>query len=76
MLNACKGCNANAKGCGEKGVGWVCKAAGGELKLRVGKTEALRRLAALAFNLNIKHTQDTTHKAPQKIIHGILKPIQ
>ena len=60
----------------EKRVGLGVQAAGGELKLRVGKTEALRRLAALAFNLNVKHTQYTTYKAPQKIIHVILKPIQ
>ena len=42
-------CNAHAKGAGKKGSGLVCKAAKGELKLRVGETEALRRLAALAF---------------------------
>ena len=61
MLNVCKGCDAHAKGCEEKGLSWVCKAAGGELKLRVGKAEALRRLAALAFNLDDKHCKHSTY---------------
>ena len=64
------------KGARKKGLGWVCKAAGGELKLRVGETEALRRLAALAFKS--KHQTYTTFnkQSPSKIIHDTLKSIQ
>ena len=76
MLNVCKGCDAHAKGCEEKGLSWVCKAAGGELKLRVGKAEALRRLAALAFKSKHQTYTSCNKQSPSKIIHDTLKSIQ